>query len=263
MVQRGNLNFVRDGSRVTGVEWEPHEDGVFEILEHPAWTKKDWKHGKVKNLYISGCDSFDSVAEDDKKMSDTEKRSRKSRGALFVYKRFFNTSETSRVFVANIVQRTDDATDFYWNTIKLNMYYECKMLAEYTKIGILQHYITSGFEYMLYKRPRLDSTVVKESTSTNRYGLAMPGEIKRHVISRLVAYTKTDSDQLFFTRQIRDMLAFTYEGRDKNQHDETMASALCIIADDDMFKVTAKAEADSSVHFPKYVRDSRGNLVFK
>ena len=196
-------------------------------------------------------------------MSDSEKRSRKSRGSHIIYKRFFNASETARVFVAKIIQRTDDATDFYWNTIKLNMYYSCKMLAEYTKIGILQHYITNGYEHLLYKRPRLDSTVVKESISTNRYGLAMPGEIKRHVIARLVAYVKTDVDQLFFTSLIRDMLSFTYEGRDKNQHDETMAAALCVVADDDMFKVSARAAETSSVHFPVYVRDAKGNLVFK
>lgn len=263
MVQRGNLNWVREGSRITGVEWEQDENGVFEIAEHPAWTKKEWVHGRVNNLYVAGCDSFDAVAEDDKKMSETEKRNRKSRGANYVYKRFFNASETSRLFVANIVQRTDDASEFYWNTIKLNMYYNAKVLAEYTKVGIISHYIREGFEYMLYKRPRLDSTVVKESLTTNRYGLSMPGEVKRHVISRLVQYVKTDSDQIFFTSLIRDMLGFTYEGRDKNQHDEVMGASLCVIADDDMFKVAAKAQESSAVHFPAYIRDSRGNLAFK
>lgn len=213
-------------------------------------------------MYVAGCDSFDAVAEDDRKMSDVERKSRKSRGSLIVYKRFYNATETSRLFVAKLLQRTDDASEFYWNTIKLNMYYNCKMLAEYTKVGILQHYITNNFEYMLHKRPRLDKTVVKESTSTNTYGIAMPFEIKRHVISRLVQYTKTDADQIFFTSLIRDMLAFTYEGRDKNQHDETMAAAIAVIADDDMFRIAAKAEQKKAVHFPRFVRDKYGNLVF-
>jgi len=262
MVQRGNLEWERDGSKITGVRWEQDPEGVFEILEHPAWSRKDWKHGRVNHLYVSGCDSFDAVAEDDRKMSESERKNRKSRGANIVYKRFFNASETSRVFVAKLVQRTDDATDFYWNTIKLNMYYNSKILVEYTKTGILQHYITNGFEYMLHRRPRLDSTVVKESLTTNRYGISMPSEVKRHVISRLVSYVRTDADQIFFTSLIRDMLGFTFEGRDKNQYDETMAAAITIVADDDMFKIAAKAAESSAVHFPKFIRDSKGNLVF-
>jgi hypothetical protein len=262
MVQRGNLEWERDGSKIIGVRWEVNPEGAFEILEHPAWTKSGWSHGKIANLYVSGCDSFDAVAEDDRKISETERKGKKSRGSNFIYKRFFNASETSRVFVAKITQRTDDATEFYWNTVKLNMYYNSKILVEYTKTGILQHYITNGFEYMLHRRPRLDSTVVKESLTTNRYGLSMPVEIKRHVIARLVAYVRTDSDQIFFTSLIRDMLGFTFEGRDKNQYDETMAAAITIIADDDMFKIAAKSAQASSFHFPKFVRDSRGNLVF-
>jgi hypothetical protein len=263
MVQRGNLNWIREGSRIIGVEWEQDENGVFEILEHPAWTRKDWTHGKINNLYVSGCDSFDAVAEDDSKMSETERRSRKSRGSHMVFKRFFSAGETSRVFVAKLLQRTDDATEFYWNTIKLNLYYNSKMLAEYTKIGILQHYITHSFEYMLYLRPRLDTTVVKQSLTTNRYGISMPDEVKRHVISRLVQYVKTDVDQIFFTSLIRDMLSFTFEGREKNMHDETMAASLAILADDDMYKISARAQSTAQIHFPKYVRDAKGNLVFQ
>jgi len=263
MVQKGDLEWDREGSKIVGVRWVANPDGIFEILEHPAWTKESWNHGKIANLYVSGCDSFDAVAEDDRKMSESERKNRKSRGANLIYKRFFNASETSRLFVAKLTQRTDDATDFYWNTIKLNMYYNSKILVEYTKTGILQHYITNGFEYMLHRRPRLDSTVVKESLTTNRYGISMPVEIKRHAISRLVSYVRTDADQLFFTTLIRDMLGFTFEGRDKNQYDETMAAAITIVADDDMFKLAARSTESNTTHFPKFVRDSFGNLVFK
>lgn len=142
------------------------------------------------------------------------------------------------------------------------MYYNSKVLVEYTKTGILQHFITNGFEYMLHRRPRLDTTVVKESSTTNRYGISMPVEVKRHVIARLVNYVKTDSDQIYFTSLIRDMLGFTFEGRSKNQYDETMAAAITIVADDDMFKIAAKATESTAVHFPKFTRDSKGNLVF-
>ncbi len=265
MVQRGNLEWVRTGSKITGVKWEQDDLGVFEIVEHPEWTKKSWDKDKINNLYIAGCDSFDSVAEDTakfKKKSSEVKRLRKSRGANFIYKRFYHVSMTSRIFVARIVQRTDNATDFYWNTVKLNMYYNAKVLVEYTKIGILQHYISEGFENMLYKRPRLDSTVVKETVSTNKYGISMPGPVKRHVISLLEKYVKTDCDQIYFPSFLRDMMQFTYERQETNEHDETMGASICMLADDDMYKVSAKEANSSTTHFPRFTRDPFGNLVF-
>lgn len=268
MVQRGNLDWVREGSRITGVKWVADPEGVFEILEHPEWTRKDWLKGIMHNLYIAGCDSFDAVAEDTSKLKKKNKgeakRARKSRGANYIYKRFAdNVALTSRFFVARIVQRTDDATEFYMNTVKLNMYYNAKVLVEYTKLGILQYYITGGYEYMLYKRPHLDSTIVKESVSTNKYGIAMPIQIKRHVISLLARYVRKDCDQIFFPTLIRDMMRFTYDGLDKNEHDDTMAAAICMLADDDMYKVAVKESTPVGYAFPKYVRDAAGNLVFK
>jgi hypothetical protein len=147
------------------------------------------------------------------------------------------------------------------------MYYNSKMLAEYTKVGIFQHYITKGYEYMLYKRPRLDKTVVKESISTNTYGIAMPEQVKRHVIFRLKAFCQEQGgvnvQQFFFQSLIKDMLSFTFEGRDKNKHDETMAAALAILGDDDMYKISAKKEIESEITWPTFRRNASGGLVFE
>lgn len=267
MVQRGHLDWVREGSKIVGVEWRADPEGIFEIVEHPEWTKKSWTKGKVNNLYIAGCDSFDAVAEDTSKLKKARSsgtKVRKSRGANYIFKRFSNNMAlTSRLFVARIVQRTDDATEFYENTIKLNMYYNAKVLVEYTKLGILQHYITSGYEHMLYKRPRLDSTVVKESLSTNKYGIGMPIQVKRYVVSLLAQYIRKECDQVFFPSFLRDMMSFTYEGLDKNEHDDTMAAAICMLADDDMFKVAVKETVKQDNSFPVFTRDARGNIVFQ
>jgi hypothetical protein len=265
LVQRGNLDWITDGGKITGVKWSPAADGepwTIEIAEHPAWMSSEWKGGVNPHLYISGCDSFDSAAEEGGGTSKS-----KSPGSIIIYKRFYDISTTSRLFVAKCTQRTDDATEFYWNTIKLNMYYNSKMLAEYTKVGIFQHYITKGYEYMLYKRPRLDKTVVKESISTNTYGIAMPEQVKRHVIFRLKAFCQEQGgvnvQQFFFQSLIKDMLSFTFEGRDKNKHDETMAAALAILGDDDMYKISAKKEIESEITWPTFRRNASGGLVFE
>jgi hypothetical protein len=260
LVQRGNLDWVHEGSKIVGVKWSPVAEGdpwTFEIAEHPAWTKPDWKNGMNRDMYISGCDSFDAAAED----SITKG---KSPGSIIVYKRFYDITVPSRFFVAKCTQRTEDATEFYWNTVKLNLYYNCRMLAEYTKVGIFQHYITKGFEHMLYKRPKLDKTVLKESISTNTYGLAMPEQVKRHVIFNLKSFTLEPGtvDQFYFQSLIRDMLSFSFEGRDKNKHDETMAAALALMGDLDMYKIAAKKEETSGVSWPKFRRNASGGLVF-
>lgn len=266
MVQRGHLDWIRGSSgKITGVEWRQDPEGIFEIIEHPEWTKKGWTKGVMHNLYIAGCDSFDAVAEDESKLKKKGegRRVRKSRGANYIFKRQAGLGTTSRIFVARIVQRTDDASEFYQNTIKLNMYYNAKVLVEYTKLGILQHYITEGYEHMLYKRPRLDSTVVKESVSTNKYGISMPIQVKRHVITLLAKYVRKECDQILFPSLLRDMMLFTYEGLDKNEHDDTMAAAICMLADDDMYKVKTTEAVRQNAGFPKWVRDEFGNLVFK
>lgn len=264
MVQRGNLNFTRNGEKITGVEWEQDENGVFEIIEHPEWSKKEWTKGKLNNLYVAGCDSFDAVLEDSSTAKSKVKKEKRSRGANYIFKRFMNAGTTSRVFVAKVVQRTDDASEFYWNTIKLNMYYNAKVLVEYTKLGIIQHYITQRFEYMLYKRPRLDATVVKETSSTNTYGISMPGQVKGHVIGLLRKYVRDDgmADQIYFPSLIREMLSFTFDGYDKNQFDEVMAASICLLADDDMYKVKVAEQNNSGFTFPVFTRDRFGNLVF-
>lgn len=260
LVQRGNLDFKMDGGKIVGVEWKPAAEGdpwTFEIAEHPAWTKADWKGGENPHLYISGCDSFDSAAEDSISKG-------KSPGSIIIFKRFYDIATTGRFFVAKCTQRTEDATEFYMNTVKLNMYYNCKMLAEYTKIGIFQYYITKKFEHMLYKRPRLDKTVVKESVTTNTYGLSMPEPVKRHVIFNLKAFVMEPGtmEQFYFQSLIRDMLSFSFEGRDKNKHDETMAAALAVMGDADMYKIATKKEESLNVAWPVFRRNAGGGLVF-
>ena len=252
VVQKGNLKFVRVGSRIVGVEWEPSNTGIFEIAEHPHIDSVT--HRPKKHLYISGCDSFDAVAEEDANNND------KSRGSIFVFKRFWKASETGRLFVAKITQRTNDASIFYWNTVKLNMYYECQMLYEHTKIGIAQHYITNKLHHLLYLRPKLDTVgVIKKQYSTNTYGLTMPIQIKQHAITRYSQYIEEYCEQMYFPSQILDAMEFRWGS---SKHDETMAAAIAILGDDDMYRVEIKENKEMSMNFPKFVRDRNGKLRF-
>jgi hypothetical protein len=255
MVEKGDLIPVIRNGKIIDVNWEKNDKGPFEILEHPVWRRPDWSGGRPLGLYVGGIDSFDAVLEKNDKLASKKRSS----GSEFIYKRFWKVSETGDIFVAKITQRTDDASEFYDNTVKLNMYYDCQALVEYTMKGIFSHYINHGYEHLLYKRPRLDSTVVKESVTTNTYGLAMPKEVKVYIIKLLGKYAKNNPDKLFFLSQIVQMLEFEFES---SAFDEVMASSIALIANEDMHKISVVEHKKQMKSWPKFVRDSNGRLVF-
>lgn len=256
LVQRGDLDYIRDGSRIVDVKWTQNDKGIFEIAEHPVWTRKNWEHGKVNHLYVAGLDSFDAVEEEGRERRD------KSPLCNIVFKRFWKASETGRLPVAKLTQVTDDAEEAYRNSVKLNLYYRSKALIEYSKIGVIRHYITNGFEWLLYPRPKLDA-VVKDSTATQRYGVSMPSEVKIHAIKRLAGYYKEYIDLQYFSSLLMDGMNFSFEGYDKNKHDETMAMAIVILADDDMYTAKINETKITKQHWPALTRDKYGNLEFK
>ena len=156
-----------------------------------------------EKLYISGCDSYDAVEE--------ESTEGKSSGSIFIYKRFWKISVKGDLFVAKITERPDDAEEFYWNTVKLNMYYGCQMLYEHTKIGIARHYITNKLTKYLYPKPDLVSLgVIKKTQSTNRFGVTMPDPVKRHCISKYATWIKAHIEDMYFATQIEDGINFIF-----------------------------------------------------
>jgi hypothetical protein len=88
----------------------------------------------------------------------------------------------------------------------------------------------------------------------------MPIQIKQHAISRYSHYIEEYCDQMYFPSQLLDAMEFRW-GSPK--YDETMASAIAILGDDDMYRVEIVEDKEMSMNFPKFVRDRHGKLVFK
>lgn len=253
MVEKGDLKPVMAGGKIIDVEWYPNPHGDFEILasEHP---RKGPDGRVVPFLYISGCDSFDSFEED--------VRPELSPGSQFVFKRFWKSDEVGRIFVAKITLRTRNGHEFFMKTLLLNMYYGCQMLYEHTNKSIGTWYRGQGQAKYLYPRPSLDKAV-KNSKATNVYGVSMPGPVKSHVIGLYKAWQDEEApdgiDKMCFLSQIKDAMDFRYGSK---EHHETMASSIALLADEDMYDVKIKEIKKQSIHFPKFVRDGSGNLVF-
>jgi len=250
LVERGNLKGEYIGGRLMGVKWEPNERGDFEILrdEHP---RKGADGLVIPYLYVSGCDSFDAMEED--------VRPELSPGSCFVFKRLWKADETSRIFVAKITLRTRNGSEFYEKTALLNMYYGCQMLYEHTNKGIGTWYREHGLIKYLYPRPNLDKAV-KNSTSTNLYGVPMPGPVKIHIINKKREYIDHNSAVMWFPSHIKDCMDFRFGSK---EHHETMAASIALMADEDMYDVKIKEVKKESIYFPRFVEDSNGNTVFR
>lgn len=255
VVRQGKLEWVKSGGNIIGVEFKLNRKGDVFILEDPMINPDT--QTPYENLYVSGCDSYDSVEE------SSEDGDGKSRGSIFVYKRFWKPSVSHSMFVAKITQRPDDAEEFYENTVKLNWFYGCKMLYEHTKIGIARYYITNKFaRRFLYEKPDLVSLgVLKASKSTNRYGVTMPEPVKRYIIQQYASWIKKNIDNMFFKSQLEDGINFIFGS---SAFDESMASAITLLGDEDMFRLKVKEiEVESKKNFPKFTRDARGRAVFR
>jgi len=234
-----------------GVRWEAKKGGTFTIVEHPMLNSEG---NPQEKLYIAGCDSYDAVEE------TTDDKDGKSRGSIFVYKRFWKPSILGDIFVAKLTQRPDDAEDFYWNTVKLNMYYGCKMLYEHTKIGIARHYITNKLTMYLYEKPDLVSLgVLKKTKSTNRFGVTMPDPVKRYIIQQYATWIKKNIDSMFILSQMEDGINFIFGS---SAFDETMAAAITLLGNEDMYSIKIKEDEENTRSFPKFRTNAQGKMIF-
>jgi hypothetical protein len=248
---------------VIDVVFKKKPGGPVQILEHPCKiVDRDTTAQMIPpNLYVSGCDSYDSVEEEADEVQETSENSGKSKGCNIMYKRWWRASEELQdTFVAKVTMR-GRATRFYEQTYYLNYYYQSKMLYEHTKIGIAQWYITNKLNKFLYKRPVLDQVgVIKKTQSTNRYGITMPAQVKNHAIMNYGEWIRDNVDSMFFMSQLKDGMSFKFGS---SKHDETMAAAIAKMADDDMHDVRIiETVKQNYSEFPKFERDSHGNLSF-
>jgi hypothetical protein len=243
LVQRGNLKWINPNNPLAGVRWEADPNGIIEILEHPEWVI-DRAVEKFPFLYVSGCDSYDAVEEESKGPDS------RSKGSIFIYKRFWTPNRTGNVYVAKCTIRMKNATNFYWETVKLNLYYNSRMLYEHTNKGISQHYIMHKLHAYLHPRPKLEEvSVMKKTVSTNRYGLTMPEEVKIHCIKRYADYIEKFSEDMYFVSQIEDALKFVFGS---SKHDETMAASIAKVADDDLHHIVLEQHKKQIMHYPTF-----------
>lgn len=220
LAERGDLNFtyneINGRKIITGVEFKPNKEGIFEIIERPSEVD-----GIVpEDLYAAGTDSYDK----------DEANTSSSKLSTEIFKTFLHNGESYNTFVAGMHYRPDildgGSPAAYEASAKLCLYYRAKNLIEWSNIRIFDWYERHNFTFLLKERPEMMiANWIKNSSVSNRYGIDPSTKI--HWLSLLSEYIK---DNWYKFRSDRQIDAFIKFKLDPNYNcDVTMGSALAYL----------------------------------
>ncbi len=240
-VERGWLDFVDDEiSPVDGkprrfnkllfkqkLKWRKDPNGPIQILLHPIWKDESKEEHMYMNLDIGGIDSID---QDEAGASDSE-------GAVVIYRRFVNVDLPHNLPVAILKFRSNRAVEFYELALKMAIYYNCKMLVEYTKIGIIDYFKANGGARYLKEKPR--SVHSPDTKTRNQYGVHMNTQIKETGIELMADDIQDYVQENWFIELLDELADFGTRNTDL-----AMAYMMCVIHNFDTTRITVRKEAD-------------------
>lgn len=234
-IQRGNLDWDFDQNEEYVVKWRPHPDGPFRILHHPEPEYKD--------LDIGGIDSYD---QDQAGASD-------SLGSAIIYRRFVDTDKPSDYIVAEYTDRPEKKEDFWDGCLKLAVYYNARMLVEYTKIGILDYF--KRMNALKYLKEKPESAHNPGTKTRNRYGVHMNKQVKSLMEDLMSDYIRENVEDIWFLDLIEELSSYGTRNTDR-----AIAFGLCLIHNVDNYRIQAKTiESETiDVGFKYYQLDRNG-----
>ena len=233
-IQRGQLHweFTQDGRET--VRWEPTPTGPYKILSHPM--------PEYKGLDIGGIDSYD---QDQAGASDSE-------GSAMIYRRFLNTDIPSDYIVAEYTDRPKKKEDFWDGCLKLAVYYNAKMLVEYTKIGILDYFKRMGSLQFLKEKP--ESAHNPGTRTRNRYGVHMNKQVKVLMEDHIDDYIRENVEDIWYLDLIDEL---SYYG--SRNTDRVIAFGLCLLHNIDNYRYKVSENEDiKDIGFKYYQMSDHG-----
>tara|TARA_Y100000593_G_C4314176_1_gene339968 strand:- start:2461 stop:4089 length:1629 start_codon:yes stop_codon:yes gene_type:complete len=220
-IQKGYLDWNL-GEEEPTVSWRPHPNGPYKILMHPE--------PDFKNLDIGGIDSYD---QDQAGASE-------SLGSAIIYRRFANTDMSSDYVVAEYTDRPKKKEDFWDGCLKLAVYYNAKMLVEYTKIGILDYF--KRMNALKYLKEKPESAHNPGTKTRNRYGVHMNKQVKALMEDLIDDYLRESIEDLWFIDLIDELANYGLQNTDR-----AMAFGLCLIHNIDNYRIQAKAKEEEQI----------------
>jgi len=232
-IQKGRLEWCGDGM---DVEFILDRHGPYQILAHP---KRD-----LKGLDIGGIDSYDQ-----------DEASTSSLGSAIIFRRFYNMDIASRYPIAEYTERPDTAEEFWDGCLKLAVYYNAKMLIEYTRIGVIGYFQRAGGKAYLKERPTTAHS--PKTVNKNKYGIQMNKHTKSVMEQFMEQYIEESCDNIWFIDLLDELAGYGLRNTDR-----AIAFGLCLIHDIDLHDKQVKTETieKKSLGFVYYKRQN-GRLV--
>jgi len=216
--QEGKLRQLAQGVSKTKVRFRPHPDGPIKILLHPDLDANGEQ--QFYNLDIGGIDSFD---QEEAGSSDSE-------GAVVIYRRFKDINSPHNLPIATLKFRSNRSYEFYEMALKMAVYYNCKMLIEYTKIGIIDYFVRNNAQRYLKEKPR--SVHDPNTTTRNKWGCHMNSQIKSLGIELMAEDIDQNCEDNWFIELLDDLADFGSRNTDL-----AMAYMMCVIHNFDIAKI--------------------------
>jgi hypothetical protein len=269
-VQKGNLHWVLHNpakeiniQNIKGVSWEPNNKGKVHVLEPPIWynhqTKQYDVHKLYDDLYCAGMDSIDQGS------SDSSAGKKGSKLALIVKKRNIGINQDLQDLPVCIYEDRPELVDTaYMEALKVLIWYNSRVLLEYTKIGFKPFLERMKMRSKLYHKPSMFSS----SGNKNKNILGAPATAKNNEImdQYIQRYISESYNKIMFPELLEEARDYSVENRSK-EHDKIVAWGLVEIMDEDLFisgKLPQQREqVKDDIEMPVWYKDrTTGSIKF-
>lgn len=228
-IQPGHFEFeIEDGEEV--VVWKPHNDGKVHIFEHPQ--------AGVDNQYGAGADPYDHV----------KKKNSGSQGAFYVYKRLYDIDEYGNMPVLQYIDQPEDPNAFYEQCAMACIYYDCKVLIERNRPGMLSYFTERDMHRYLKERPLKPNKVTVGTTI--EYGVHMDESTKNLMIGKIDEYVRLNSGSIMFPELLEAMLIYDPDNQRKKK-DEVDAFGITMLHMGDKNLRNMRESEEAPSYIPK------------
>lgn len=215
------------------VKWVPSSNGKWLLYKLPPNELRNNSkivNGKMApvntNVYVKGCDPIDH---------NKTFHNKQSMAASYTFRLFDGLDEdNTNIFVCEYVARPPKSEIFYEDIIMECIFFGCQILVEHNKPGLINHFISRGYQNYLMKRPEFHAG----SVSNKEYGIPMSGSITRETLIRCLQTYIYDSlgyiehlqkyGNCPFNDLLTDLIEFDVE--DWTPSDRSVAAGLTLIA---------------------------------
>jgi len=161
----------------------------------------------------------------------------------------------SNYVIAEYTERPRTAEEFWDGCLKLAVYYNAKMLIEFTKIGIIDYFKRMGG--MKYMKERPTAAHSPKTVNRNRYGIQMNKHTKAVMEQYLQKYVEENCEDIYFIDLLDELANYGVRNTDR-----VIAFGLCLIHDIDIYEKSVKfGESEMKNLGFVYYRRENGRLV--